>query len=76
MAAFFGRVEEAKKLIAEGADLEAVDTVRCARFDSTPAVHCWFASVVSTTERLRGKMRCVPTHGSSQSCVVCECMHG
>jgi hypothetical protein len=74
-AAMMGRVEEAKKLIAEGADIEAVDKVRCARFYNIPAgVTCWVASVVSTTER--GRMRCVPTHSSSQSCVVCECMHG
>jgi hypothetical protein len=32
-----GEVEDAKKLIAEGANLEAVDKVRCARFDNMPA---------------------------------------
>jgi hypothetical protein len=37
IATINGDVEDAKKLIAEGADLEAVDTVRCARFYSMPA---------------------------------------
>jgi hypothetical protein len=32
-----GEVEDAKKLIAGGANLEAVDKVRCARFYSMPA---------------------------------------
>jgi hypothetical protein len=32
-----GRVEEAKKLIAEGANVDAVDKVRCALFYSMPA---------------------------------------
>ena len=74
-AAYWDTAEEVKKLIAEGADLEAVNEVRCARFDNMPD---GVAGLPALSQQLNvaRSLRCVPTHGSSQSCVVCECMHG
>jgi len=73
-AAMNGEVEKAKKLIAEGANVDAVEKVRCARFYSTPA---GVAGLPALSQQLN-VARCVvcPLTGARNRCVVCECMHG